>query len=178
MRTVIQVWVYFLLGYVVLIAHSSVFSLVHIHPLIPNLMLPLVVFLGVSPSVAVPVGSMVAFGLGYLMDSMCGMPMGLYTFTLVSMYVISKGAGLRLFLRGPLSEILLTFLVSIIAGCLQLAMRAIFENPAPFPAYGYVTLLHLLAGSTVTALLSPIIFWLARSVGRPGAQGESAKVSS
>ncbi len=166
MRLVIQACLYVLLGYVVLIVHSTALTFVSIHPVIPNLLLPLVVFLGVSPNVPTPMGSSVAFLLGYLMDSICGMPMGLYTFTFVVTYVIAKGAGLRLFLRGPLSEIMLTFLVSVLAGCLQLAMRAIFEYPAPFPARSYVVLIHLLAGSVATAVLSPVVFYLARMASR------------
>lgn len=178
MRLVIQAGLYFLLGYVLLILHSTIFGLLTVHPAIPNLLLPLVVFLGVSAAITVPVGASVAFMLGYLLDSMSGMPMGLYTFTLVTTYVLSKGAGLRLFLRGPLSEILLTFLVSILAGCLQLAMGAIFENPAPFPAKGALAFLYLLVASATTAVLSPVVFWLARAVARWRGYGTESRSAS
>ena len=62
-------------------------------------------------------------------------------------------------MRGPLFQIVLTFAFGVLAGGAVLALRAIFEPPAPFPI-GSVsdTVLSLTEGAAATALLSPLVF--------------------
>ena len=116
-------------------------------------------YLGVTPDVHVVRGAAISFALGYLLDSFCGSPMGLSTFVMVATFLGTRGAGLNLFMRGSLFQILLTFGFGMLTGGAVLALRAIFEPPAPFPADSVTdTAVSLVAGSAVTALLSPIIF--------------------
>jgi len=87
------------------------------------------------------------------------------TFVLVATFVVSRFAGLRLFLRGPLFQVILTFLVSVLAGGTILALRAIFEKPAPFPVgTASSTVLTLVGPALSTALVSPLVFVAVRRV--------------
>jgi rod shape-determining protein MreD len=147
------------LGFALLVAQAAISSLVPMHPWTPNLILPVAIYLGVSHDVNVVRGAAISFVLGYLLDSFCGSAMGLQTFVMVSTFMMARGAGLRLFLRGPAFQIALTFIVGILAGGTVLALRAIFEPPAPFTATTLVgNLKFLVVSALVTALTAPLVF--------------------
>ena len=154
-----------LLGFLLLVVQASATALVNIHPFAPNLLLPVVIYLGVSHDVGLVRGGMLSFVLGYLLDSFTGSPMGLHTFVLVATYLLARGAGISLALRGPLFQVGLTFAVSVIAGGTILALRAIFERPAAFEA-GSIggTVLTLVAPAVTTAVLAPLVFLAVRRV--------------
>lgn len=156
---------YVVLGFALLVVQAAVGALVPLGAFAPNLILPIVLFLGVTPDVHVVRGAALSFVLGYLLDSFCGSPMGLSTFVMVATFLVTRGAGLNLFMRGPLFQIALTFAFGVLTGGAVLALRAIFEPPAPFPI-GAVTHtgVSLIAGSAVTAVLSPLLFFGVRRV--------------
>ncbi len=147
------------LGFALLVVQSVGATLVPAYLFAPNLLLPMVIYLGVSPDVHIVRGAAISFILGYLLDSFCGNAMGLQTFVLVATFMVARGAGLRLFLRGPLFQIVLTFLVGVLSGGTILALRAIFEKPAPFPAGTALTAaLSLVVPAIVTSLFAPLVF--------------------
>jgi rod shape-determining protein MreD len=152
-------------GLSLLVAQSALGTLIALHPLSPNLLLPIVIYLGVSPDVSMVRGSAVSFVLGYLLDLFCGNLMSLSTFIMVATFMLARGAGLRLMLRGPAFQVLLTFVVGMLASGAVLALRAIFEAPAPFEAgTAWDTLRSLLGPALVTALFAPLVFPAARRV--------------
>ena len=153
------------LGFGLLVLQSSLGTLWSLHPYSPNLLLPMVIYYGVTPEVSVVRGAVLSFLLGYVLDIFCGNPMGLQTFLMVATYLVAKVAGLRLFLRGPAFQMLLTFVVGVLDGGTILALRAIFEPPPPFPASEIGTsLLEVFGPATVTAVIAPPIFGLVRRV--------------
>ena len=153
------------LGFFLLVAQATFTALVHVHPFTPNLLLPVVIYLGVSQDVELVRGAALSFVLGYLLDSFGGSPMGLQTFVLVAVFLLARGAGFSLFLRGPLFQIGLTFVVGLLAGGTVLALRAIFEQRPPFPVGGpFHSLVSLLAPSFITAILAPLVFLAVRRV--------------
>ncbi len=163
---------FILFGFLLLVV-QSVFSVRFIpHPYAPNLLLPLAIYLGVSTHFELVRGAAITFLLGYLTDSFCGSPMGLQTFILTATYMVTRGAGLRLFLRRPLFQVLLTFLAGILSATAALSLRSIFEKRAPFPLEGSLGLLgFLLQSSFTSAALSPFVFYFAGRVEtatRPG----------
>lgn len=153
------------LAFLLLVTQGAVGVLVPLNEWAPNLLLPIVIYLGVAHDVHIVRGAALAFVLGYLLDEFCGSPMGLSTFVMVATFLVARGAGLNLFMRGPLLQIAMTFVFAVLAGGSILALRAIFEPPAPFPI-GSVseTLISLAAGAAVTAVLSPVLFFLIRRV--------------
>ena len=151
------------IGFAILVLQGAFGVLFPLGRWAPNLLLPIVIYLGVAQDVQVVRGAALAFVLGYLLDSFCGSPMGLNTFVMVAVYLIARGAGLNLFMRGPLLQIALTFVFALLAGGSILALRAIFEEPPPFPLDSVLpTFTTMLASAFVTAMTSPFVFLLVR----------------
>lgn len=150
-------------GLALLVVESVVGTLVPIHFLAPNLILPIVIYLGVSHEVYIVRGSAIAFVLGFIYDSMTGNPMGLQTLMLVGTFVLTRFAGLRLFMRGILFQLGLTFVVAVLYSGAVLALRAIFEEPPPFPSHTtWETFLTSLPPALTTAAFSPLLFRIIR----------------
>lgn len=154
-----------LIGFGLLILQAAVSILVPMHSYAPNLMLPIAIALGVSPDVHIVRGAAVCFVLGYLLDGFCGSPMGLQTFVLVASFMAARGAGVRLFPQGLAFQVLLTFVMALVAGGTVLALRAIFERPGPsIPSAGAQNAWVLFKSAGVTSLAAPVIFGLVRRV--------------
>lgn len=154
-----------MLGFVALVLQSALGVMLPPGSWAPNPLLPVVLYLGVSPDVPTPRGAFIAFMLGFLADSFSGSPIGLFTFVLVASFLVARGAGLSLFMRGPWFQMLVTLAFALLSGGCVLALRAIFEPPAPFPTEdGFLSFGRLSASALMTALLSPGIFWVVRRV--------------
>jgi rod shape-determining protein MreD len=154
-----------LLGFVILVLAGAVSTVFSLGPFAPNLILPMVIFLGVAPDVSIVRGVIVSFLLGYLLDLLTGNPMSLETFLCVATFLVARGAGLRLFLRGPAFQVGLTFLATLVAGGASLALRALFESQPPFAVHTATETLTTLVGPAVaTALMAPFVFGLAQRV--------------
>ncbi len=121
------------LALVLLLAQSSLSALVPLHPFVPNLLLPMVLYLGVTPDVTLGRGAALAFGIGVLADEVTGAPLGLTTFIFVAAFLLTRVAGLRLFLRGVPFQVVATTGIAVIAAGAMLALCAIFEEPEAFP---------------------------------------------
>lgn len=147
-------------GFVLLVIESALSTLYPIYRFAPNVVLPIVIYLGVSAEVYVVRGALISFFFGWLLDSFCGSPMGLQTFVLTASFLVARSAGLRLFPQGPVFQILLTFLMAVAFGATVLALRAIFEQPE-LPRLREVareTFTTLMQSAATTAALSPLIF--------------------
>lgn len=153
------------LGFVLLTVQSTMSAVLPLRFFVPNLVLPIVIFLGVSPDVEVARGAGIAFALGYLFDLYSGNRMGISTFVMVLTFMTLRGAGFRLFLRGPQFQIPLTFVVCMLAGGAELTIRAVFEPrlPVRVDAAG-ANASHLAASALVTALAAPLLFLAAQRV--------------
>lgn len=121
------------LALALLLLSSSVSVLVPMHPFVPSLLLPMVLYLGVTPDVSLVRGSALAFTLGILADEVTGAPLGLDTFIFVAAFLLTRVAGLRLLLRGVPFQIVATSGIAAIAAGAMLALCAIFEQPEAFP---------------------------------------------
>lgn len=154
------------LGLFLLVAQSAVATLIPMHDFTPNVVLPVVVFLGVASEVPLVRGALTSFALGYLLDAFCGSSMGLHTFVMVAAFFASRGAGLRLFPQAALLQVLAMFVAAASADATVYALRAIFEQPV-LPGLGEnlkVTLRAVAASAAATAVLSPVIVGMARRI--------------
>ena len=168
-------------GFLLLVVQSSIAMLVPMDSVTPNLMLPIVIFLGVSPEVHIVRGALISFALGYLLDSNCGSPLGLHTFVMTASFLIARGAGLRLFPQAGAFQVLLTFLMTIAFGATVLTLRAIFEHPTAEIGGGTAqqTVLSLLGPAATTAACSPFVFAITRRIEAMSVlRREERKVSS
>ncbi|MEZ4371615.1 MAG: hypothetical protein R3B07_12355, partial [Polyangiaceae bacterium] len=90
----------------------------------PSLVLPLVIYLGVH-ELSMPRGALIAFVLGYLIDVFSGAPLGLFAFVLVSVWWLSRIAGVRLTAQTKLTQMSLAFFFALIEAGIVLMLLAI-----------------------------------------------------
>jgi rod shape-determining protein MreD len=159
-------------AFLLLVLQAALATLIPMHSVAPNLVLPIAIFLGVAAEVPTVRGAVVCFVIGYLLDSFCGNPMGLQTFVVTATFIVARGAGMRLFPQGLAFQILFTFLMAIAFGATVLALRAIFEQPQQ-RVWGEgmaATSQALLKPAATTALISPLVFAGTRRILQLGAQ--------
>lgn len=151
-------------GFLLLVLQSTFALIVPFDLLVPNLALPVVLYMGLRDYPAWK-GALLSFVLGYMMDVFAGSPMGLHTLVAVAIFLVSRVAALRLFLQGWVFEVVLTFVLSLIAGAMILTIRAIFDKDLS----GLLIDLKIVTSRAVaTALVAPLVFrvltWLDRIV--------------
>lgn len=162
-------------GFLLLVAQSAFAAVVPYDLVVPNAALAIVLYMGQRGYDGAK-GSMIAFALGYLMDALAGSPLGLYTFVAVAVFLLSRIAALRLFLKGWFFEILLTLLWSIVAGVLLLLVRGLFDQD-------FRSLLtHLkivVCRAAATAVVAPLVFramaWLESVTPQRKAEGRALR---
>ncbi len=125
--------------------------------IMPNLVLPLIVFMGVH-EYSVVRGALLAFVLGYALDLFAGAPVGLFTFISVSIFVLSRAAGVRLAAQTILTQLALAFGFALFESVTVLMLVAIFGKD-PHSPRALVSL--VLPHATTTAMVSPLVFRLA-----------------
>jgi rod shape-determining protein MreD len=143
--------------------------------LVPSLVLPLILFMGVHEYSLVR-GACVAFALGYLTDLIGVAPIGLHTFTYVAIYVLARAAGVRLAAQTMLMQVVLALAFTLVHSVMILVLIAIFGRDPWVPRSLYpMTLAHVLA----TGAMAPLVFRVAHAVHAAtssGSQKEGARV--
>jgi rod shape-determining protein MreD len=154
------------LGLTLLVTQSAIATLVPVHDVTPNVVLPIVVYMGVASEVQLVRGALASFVLGYLLDAFCGSSMGLHTFVMVAAFFASRGAGLRLFPQAAVLQVLAMFVAAAGSDATVYALRGIFEQPV-LPGLGEdlkATVKATAASALATAVLSPVIVAMARRI--------------
>jgi rod shape-determining protein MreD len=123
----------------------------------PNLILPLIVFMGVH-EYSVVRGATLAFALGYALDLFAGAPVGLFTFITVAIFVLSRAAGVRLAAQTILTQLALAFGFALFESVTVLMLVAIFGRDPHSPR---ALLSLVLPHATATAVVSPLVFRIA-----------------
>ena len=121
-----------LLALSLLLLQSSLSAILPLHPFTPLVLLPFVTYLGVTPDVSLGRGAALAFAAGLLTDEVTGAPLGLTTFVYVASFLLTRIAGLRLFLRGVPFQIAATAGIATVVAGAMIALCAIFEQPEAF----------------------------------------------
>jgi len=161
---------FLLLGLLLIVVQGEVYlitgPIASIHPqgwwgwmlagLRPSLLVPLVVWLGVTET-NLALGAGVAFLLGYVLDVLGGSPVGLHAFTSVATIALARVAGLRIITQGGYARALLAGGFAALAELLALVLMGIFGKPYPPRAMLPQIIPHAIA----TALVAPIVFRLA-----------------
>lgn len=128
------------------------------HPeVIPSLLLPLILFMGVH-EYSLSRGAGVAFFLGYATDLVGIAPIGLYTFTSVALFLLARAAGVRLAAQTRSMQAALALAFASVESVMVLVLIAIFGRDAYVPRALYpLAVPHVLA----TAAVAPLVFFLA-----------------
>lgn len=135
----------------------------------PNLILPLVVFLGVHEH-SMTRGAALTFILGYLLDVMSGAPIGFFTFVHVACWWMARVAGVRLTAQTWLTRVSLGFIFSIVEAAITLILLAVFGSDTRRPVeIAAVVVPH----AASTALVAPIVFRIAQRLNQMNLQGGS-----
>ncbi len=162
-------------GLALLLLQSNLFRIlgwVHVPGLVPSLVLPLILFMGVH-EYSLPRGAGVAFVLGYGTDLFGVVPIGLYTFIYVALFLLARIAGVRLAAQTTMMQILLAVAFTLVQSVMVLVLLAIFGRDAYVPRALYpIALPHVLA----TGAVAPLVFRLAQklhgAIG-PGSRSEA-----
>jgi len=147
-------------GVLLLLVQANLFRLldyVHIPGLVPSLVLPLILFMGVH-EYSVARGASVSFVLGYATDLIGIAPIGLYTFTYVAIFILGRAAGVRLAAQTMMMQVGLALGFALVHSVMILILLAIFGGDAYVPRALYrLVLPHVLA----TGAVAPLVFRLA-----------------
>lgn len=152
---------FFAAGLVLIFVQAQLFRLmtwVHVAGLIPSLVLPLILFMGVH-EYSLARGASVSFVLGYATDLVGIAPVGLYTFTYVAIFLLARGAGVRLAAQTMMMQVALGLAFTLVHSVMILVLLAIFGRDPWVPRALYpLTIPHVLA----TGAVAPLIFRLAQ----------------
>lgn len=139
----------------------------------PDLVLPLIVFLGVHEASTLR-GVGLAAALGYAMDILGSAPIGLFTFASVATWGLARVAGVRLAAQTILTQMSLALAFAVVQSVIILVLMAIFGADAQKPVE--VSRL-LIPHSIATALVAPFVFRVAQRLhqgaARAGEGGEA-----
>src|SRR5262249_30882593 len=130
--------------------------------LVPSLVLPLIVFMGVH-EYSLARGAAVTFVIGYATDLVGIAPVGLYTFTYVATFILGRAAGVRLAAQTMWMQALLALAFAAVHSVMLLVLMAIFgrDKDAWMPRNVYpLALPHILA----TGVVAPVIFRLSQRI--------------
>jgi rod shape-determining protein MreD len=150
-------------GLALLLLQSNLFRLLghlHVPGLVPSLVLPLILFMGVH-EYSLARGGAVAFVFGYMTDLIGIAPVGLYTFTSVALFLLARVAGVRLAAQTTMTQVVLAVAFALVQSVMILVLLAIFgkdSNKTYVPLTLYpLALPHVLA----TGAVAPFIFKIA-----------------
>jgi rod shape-determining protein MreD len=153
-------------GFVLLIISSALGAVMDIGVLMPTLTLPIVIYVGMVVDVSLARGALLSFALGLLSDSFSGNAMGPMTFVHEATFLVARGAGFRLLMRGRVSQVLITAFAAFIGAVTVVALRSIFRSSGvPFDSANYRhTIVAIVAPALSTGAVSPFVFQLVRGV--------------
>jgi len=150
-------------GIILLEIQSLIFLVLPFHELRPEFIIPIVLFLGLHES-STTRGAILSFILGYLWDMFAGSPMGLYTFISVGVFVISRVVGIRIFHRGAIFHVLLTFGVTLVSSGVIVLLRFIFAQHVEEAGTLFAI---VLPRAVITAAVAPFLFRMMNRIFHP-----------
>lgn len=140
-----------------------------LHGVTPNLVLPLIVYLGIHESSMVR-GAALSYSIGWALDLLGPAPMYLFRFTAVALWWLARIASARLSAQTFMTRIPLAFAFSVVESLILLTLLAIFgaDNRRPLEI-GSVVLPRAIG----TALCAPFLFALAHRLHLEGRSPKS-----
>ena len=166
------------LGFLLILAQSLAYRVLgplEVNGLTPSLVLPLIIYLGVHES-SMARGALLAFALGYLLDLFASAPIFLFTFVTVSIWWLSRVAGVRLTAQTVLTRASLAFGFALVEGGIVLILLAVFGSDTRRPLeIANVVLPRAIS----TSLFAPLVFRLAQrlSAGTTLARGSTERAA-
>jgi rod shape-determining protein MreD len=151
------------IGMALLLVQGNLFRFlgaIQIQGVTPNLVLPLIIFLGVHEG-SMARGALLSFALGYATDLFASAPIGLLTFTTMATWWLSRVAAVRLSAQTIPTQMFLALMFALFESAIVLTLLTIFGVDPQRPVeISSVVLPHAI----VTSLCSPPIFKLVQRV--------------
>jgi rod shape-determining protein MreD len=148
---------FFLVGICLLLLQTTLFHLLPIGPIVPDLILVLCVYLGLyHPSVGAALGS---FLLGYSIDIVSSPILGLNAFAMSLVFLSVYLSSRAIWIQNPIVTSLVVLLAALVKGVALLLVWVIFLSVEGFwiGAARYIIMEALVA-----AVLAPMVFALLR----------------
>ena len=165
----------FLLGFLLIVVQGALGVVVDLGVVMPNVVLPVVLYVAMAPDISLGRGAILSFALGFLVDSATGNAMGLFTFVHEASFLVGRGAGFRLIVRGRLSQMVITAGTAAVGSVTLIALRSIFRPALQIEAGNpRHTALAVIASAIATGAISPFIYQLARRVDQLRRRDEGA----
>jgi rod shape-determining protein MreD len=166
--------VFLVVGFLLILVQSNLHLALAFLPVVgvtPNLVLPLVVFLGVHEH-SMTRGATLTAILGYVLDLLSGAPVGFFTFVHVACWWMARVAGVRLTTQTWLTRASLGFVFSIVESAISLILLAVFGSDTRRPVeIAAIVVPHAVA----TALAAPFVFRLAQRMHQASLQASAAE---
>jgi rod shape-determining protein MreD len=166
--------VFLVVGILLILIQSNLHLVLGFLPLVgttPNLVLPLIVFLGVHEH-SMTRGAALSAILGYVIDLVSGAPVGFFMFVLVACWWMARVAGVRLTAQTWLTRASLGFVFSIVEAAIALILLAVFGNDTRRPVeIAAIVIPHALS----TALTAPFVFRFAQRLHQASLQANAAE---
>jgi rod shape-determining protein MreD len=164
-----------LLGFFLILVQGALGAVIDLGVLMPNPVLPVVIYLAMAPDISLARGAVLSFVLGFLFDSATGNAMGLFTFVHEASYLVARGAGFRLLMRGRVSQMLITGAAAVVGSVTLIALRSIFRPAVQIEiANPRHTALAVVASALATGALAPLIYQVVRRVDQLRRRDEGA----
>jgi rod shape-determining protein MreD len=148
-------------GFALLLVQASLRQLLPVVALVPDPVLLVVLYLGLTPRQSAWVGAVVAILLGYFTDLLGAAPKGLHSFVYVLLFYAARGAQVRLLTRGWIFEVWFCLLAGFLGGVLVMLGRALAA-----PGVGVQGWLVAVLGALATAATAPVVFFIGRRIDR------------
>ena len=149
----------------VMVFESSVLAPTALKPLLTYPFIPMVLYLGMAPDVSMIRGASNSFALGVMMDSFSGHSLGAWTLVCMLLFVVARGAGWRVFMRGRSWQVVLSITAAAAAGVSMIAIRGVFRPAPPFVPFDLLSSLRAVCiPALATGAISPFILRLVRRI--------------
>lgn len=149
------------IGVALLLVQGNLFRFIgplQVHGIAPNLVLPLIIYLGVHEA-SMARGALLTFFLGYATDLFASAPIGLFTFTSMSVWWLARVTAVRLSAQTLLTQMFLALVFAFFESAIILMLLAIFGTDPQRP----VEISSIAVGHAVaTSLCSPPVFRIAQ----------------
>jgi rod shape-determining protein MreD len=160
-------------GVLLILLQSNLHLVLGMLPIVgatPNLIMPLVVFLGVYEH-SMTRGATLSFVLGYVLDILSGAPVGFFTFVHVACWWMAHVAGVRLTAQTWLTRVSLGFVFSVVEAAITLILLAVFGSDTRRPVeIAAVVVPHAIS----TAIVAPVVFRIAQKLHQANLSGANA----
>ena len=148
---------FFLVGIFLLLLQTTLFHLLPIGPVIPDLILVLCVYLGLyHPSVGAALGS---FLLGYSIDIVSSPILGLNAFAMSLVFLSVYFSSRSIWIQNPIVTSLVVLLAALVKGAAVVLVSAVFLS---IEGFWIGAARYIIMEALVAAVLAPLVFFLLR----------------